>query len=176
MLAIALSTLLDYAQLAALVSAALWLLVKASAGYYYPSLSLSADLQRSSDQRDHEVDILVVSITAARGSSGTITLDDITIRVCPSGAEPIDQSLPGINRLKVDRERRRLAPTVFEDATPDSRLNLPAGETFRFAWAAVVPRASVCAVDVVLLGSKRPYLRTPGQWRTRVVSVPNGAG
>ena len=163
-------TVLQWAQLVALVAAAGFFFAKAAAGYFLVNMSIdaSATRQRLSDGQD----AIAVTVRLAKGGNGGLRIHDTLVTVSwPSGE--ITTVLKGVSRPELQRKKA----ARFHILTPPrenpgrAQYGLPPGDATAFSTSVQVPWDAICTIDAVVIGRK--WLnRWPGQWRTTIVSLP----
>jgi hypothetical protein len=163
-------TVLQWAQLVALVAAAGFFLAKAAAGYFLVNMSVDASATRQSltDERD----AIAMTVHLTKGGNGGLRIHDTLATVSWVGGE-IATALSGVSRLELQRVKGggfqiRKPP---RDNPGRPQYGLPPGDATAFSASVEVPRDAICTIDAVVIGRK--WLnRWPGQWRTTIVSLP----
>ena len=163
-------TVLQWAQLVALVAAAVFFFAKAAAGYFLVNMSIDASATRHSVS-DRE-DAIAMTVRLSKGGNGGLRIHDTLVTVSWPGGE-ITTELNGVSRL----ELQRMKGARFQIRRPPRenpgrpQYGLPPGDATAFSASVQVPRDAICTIDAVVIGRK--WLnRWPGQWRTTIVSLP----
>jgi hypothetical protein len=170
-------TLLEWAQFAALVLAALFFLVKAWQGWFNVNMSLSGVTRRR--LRGDGLDDLIVEMTVTRGQTGSISIHETAVRVSWPDASPLRTSplcaeLTGITRLKIEdtgSTGRRAYRIKWPWEPARSLYKMPPTESSIWSCCVQVPADQVCTVEVAVVGL-RMLSRAPGQWKASFVSLP----
>lgn len=163
--------LLEWAQVAALGTAAVFFLGKALAGFFVVDMSLEPAADRSRAGND---DVVAVRVTLKKGGTGSIRLHDAAARATFSDGDPVTKRLIGASRLKVERKKGLCDFGLSPSWSDASRYRLPRGESTTFACCFEgVPRRAPCEIDIVIIGRQwwSPWC---GQWRSSLVIVPQG--
>ena len=165
-------TVLEWAQLVALVAAAGFFFAKAAAGSFLVNMSVDASVTRQ--RLPDEQDAIAIAVHLTKGGNGSLRVHDTLVTVYWPGAETTT-TLAGVSRLDL----RRVKGRRFEIRQPPRdnpgrpHYGLPPGDATVFSAAVQVPRDVICTIDAVVIGRK--WLnRWPGQWRTTIVSLPVG--
>jgi hypothetical protein len=159
----------DFAEIAALASAALFFLYRAVAGYLRVNLSVSLIFLRE-PRRDQSTDNLVVSVRLAKGPNGSIALHDATARITVDGNVQV-LPFPGTSRSKRVQSNERSSINWSEVEQSSPLLKLVPGEETELALTLAVPNNSICLIEVAVLG-KRVFGTAFGQWKASGVSLP----
>ena len=163
-------TVLQWAQLVALVAAAVFFFAKAAAGYFLVNMSIDASATRHSVS-DRE-DAIAMTVRLAKGGNGGLRIHDTLVTVSWPGGE-ITTGLNGVSRLELQRMKgaRFQIRRPPRDNPGRPQYGLPPGDATAFSASVRVPRDAICTIDAVVIGRK--WLnRWPGQWRTTIVSLP----
>jgi len=163
-------TVLEWAQLVALVAAAGFFFAKAAAGYFLVNMSIDATATRQSLSDGHDAIAMTVRLT--KGGNGGLRIHDTLVTVSWPDGE-ITTALNGVSRLELERRKGArfdiLRPPRENPGRP--QYGLPPGDATAFSTSVQVPRDAICTIDAVVIGRK--WLnRWPGQWRTTIVSLP----
>jgi hypothetical protein len=99
------STVLDWTQIAALVAAGAYFVIKAGQGWFVANLSLSGSVERT--RKDNQDDRLAVAITVIKGSTGSIWVDETEVIAYRSsdGLILARAALKGTDRLPLTGDR-----------------------------------------------------------------------
>lgn len=162
-------TVLQWAQLVALLAAAGFFFAKAAAGYFLVNMSIDASATR---QRLGAQDAIAMTVRLAKGGNGGLRIHDTLVTVSWPGGQTTT-ALHGVGRLELERmEGARfqiLRPPHENPGRP--HYGLPPGDATAFSASVQVPSDAICMIDAVVIGRK--WLnRWPGQWRTTIVSLP----
>lgn len=153
-------------KIAALVAGAAFFLWKLLTGWLIVNLKLSASAIR--EQKDSETDYLAIAITLEKGTTDSVWIKDISVRVTPEGHQSSKLiSVEGFRRLKV-------ANGKLDWSTSDpirTEWPISPGEALQLGVSCTVPCHIPAAVEVAAYG-RRPFW-TPGfQWRASLISLP----
>lgn len=162
-------TLLDWAKLAALISAGAFFVFKVLHGWLMMNVSLDGSTARRS--RGDGEDDLAVCVKISKGGNGSVRIHDSPVRATWEGGKTETAHLYGPHRLAH-------TPTppfaVLEPWRSDPRLGpyrLPPGEGTIWSCLLKVPNGQPCIVEAVVLGQQWPNRRL-GQWTFTSVSLP----
>ena len=163
-------TVLQWAQLVALVAAAGFFFAKAAAGYFLVNMSIDASATRQSLSNGQ--DAIGIAVRLTKGGNGGLRIHETLVTVSWPGGE-ITTALNGVARLELQRMKGArfhiLRPPRQNSGKP--QYGLPPGDATAFSVSVQVPDGAVCTIDAVVIGRK--WLnRWPGQWRTTIVSLP----
>lgn len=153
-------------KIVALVAAAAFFLWKLFTGWLIVNLALQVTEIRQ--VKNERVDFLAISILLDKGTTDSVWLKHVSVRVTPEGQSPLPPiSLTGYRRLNTVGDKLDWSA---EDTTQDKWAVSPGEKLQLGAWCEV-PTGIPARIEVAVLGT-RPFW-TPGfQWRATTVSLP----
>jgi len=168
------TTVKDFAQTLAFVSAFLYFVYKWINGYLVVNTSMSVELIRTPTTAS--TDTVAITVTLERGQLGTVTLHDLRARVrwgdkWGDDASPVE--FPDIRRLSYTTAANpnRKQANLDAESTSSPLLRLPPGEKVSYGVAIEGPSNSPCAVSAVALGRLLGGWKI-AQWRASCAVAP----
>jgi len=168
-------------EIVAYLTAAGFFLFKWTSGYMSTNLSIEIACSRKRAGTDTDTDILAVSITLAKGESGSLHIFDVGVAVDGETRnlryqlepytirQPSTSSNGPTHDAGRDRERRRYVDWSSRDEHYYPFLQ--PGEKVQMAFDCEVESTGVSRVDVVVVGRRKHSYRIK-QWRSSAVSLP----
>jgi hypothetical protein len=132
-------TVLEWAQLVALVAAAGFFFAKAAAGYFLVNMAIDASATRQS--LNDTQDAIAVTIRLTKGGNGSLRIHDTLVTVSwPSGE--IATVLSGVSRLELQQIKGRGSTSLDRRVRTRADLStgLPPGDATAFSASVPVPR------------------------------------
>jgi hypothetical protein len=159
-------------KITALLLAALFFTWKICVGWFAANLNLSIASERVA--KDEASDFLAISVTLDKGTTDSVYLKDISLRLAVKGQTERSERIRGFERLPTEGDRL-LWPTDG-DASKESlpEYLLAQGESLQLAKVYEVPSDLPATVEVAVL-AKRAFYR-PFQWRAVHISLPKSDG
>lgn len=149
----------------ALILAAVFFAWKICVGWFAANLDLSISSERVA--RDEENDFLAITVTLDKGTTDSVKLKDVSLRLTVEGKNEHIERI-GFERLPTEGDRLRW-PT--DGTSPTDPLYLLAqGESLQLAKAYEVPSQIPATVEVAVL-AKRAFYKS-FQWRAFHISLP----
>ena len=176
-------TQLDWLQFAALILAGLFFIYKLLTGWLMANLSLSGNLERTTN--GDRSDRVVVAITLTKGSLGSVWIHSTAVCASwPAGSKSgalegtWSGELKGAWRLEISKSSGvHTVNQPWQQARKRPHYRLPPNEST--VWSCViddVPTGATCLIEAVVIGVQSPNRWQPGQWRCSLISVPMKGG
>ena len=160
-------TISDSVTVGGALTAAVFFLWKLFTGWLIINLQVSIDLKRQS--YDGENDILAVQINLKKGSTDTLWIRDISLRVTPQwpADKPTVITFAELTQLAIVNKK-----LDWEAACPEAKnITLSPDESVQFARAILVPRNRPALVEAAVFGD-RTFWSKGFQWRASAVALP----
>jgi len=162
------TTFKNWLEIAGLLSAAAFIAWKIRVGWFAANLNLSISSERI--EKDGKYDFLAVTIILDKGTTDSVYLKDVSLRLTVDGQKDHSERISGFERLPTEGDRLHW-PT--DGNAPKETLPeylLAQGESLQLAKAYEVPSHLPATVEVAVL-AKRAFYR-PFQWRAVHISLP----
>ena len=148
----------------------------AAAGFYFyyqltgnpdvANLDIHISTERQPYTQNH--DVLVVSVQLKKGSIRAVDLDSIVGRVLVSDSVSVPLKYDGYGRLSLCDRRIE----GFDKIDHGKKYTMAINESTHFSTYELVPKMSICKVDIVVLGRSRTLREVTSQWRASTISLP----
>jgi hypothetical protein len=155
------------AQLAGVIAAGWYFLLRSGRGHLIPNLTVSVECERMRCEDDPQSDLLLIRLHLKKGDRDTISLLDAQAHL-EHGATNQDVKFWGCTCVSIDDHGKIDWSRMPKHPTP---MNFTPGEDTEFASFARVPSGQVCIVKVAILA--RQYGQNlVGQWQASALSLP----
>jgi hypothetical protein len=116
-----------------------------------------------------ENDLLAIQLNLKKGSTDTLWIQDISLRVVPDGLaeKQIFIGFPEINQLAVENKKLDWKASNNDQ----NKITLSPDESVQFGKATMVPRDRPVQVEAAVFGD-RTFWSKGFQWRASGISLP----
>lgn len=155
-------------KIVALLLAAAFFGWKICVGWFAANLNLSISSDRV--EKDAKNDFLAITVTLDKGTTDSVYLKDISLRITVEGMEGRSEPIKGFERLPTDGGRVVWSTDVNTPKEPLPEYLLAQGESLQLAKTYVVPSHLPVMIEVAVLAQRSFY--RPFQWRAAHISLP----
>ncbi|SBT11161.1 hypothetical protein PROAA_910022 [Candidatus Propionivibrio aalborgensis] len=162
------ATLKSWLEIVGLLLGTAFIAWKICVGWFAANLSLSISSERVA--KDERNDFLALTVTLDKGTTDSVYLKDVSLRLTVDGEKERSDRINGFERLPTEGDRLRwpTAGRASEAIAPEHLL--AQGESLQLAEVYQVPSHLPATVEVAVLAQRAFY--RPFQWRAVHISLP----
>jgi hypothetical protein len=161
-------------EILAYISAATFFVFKAYSGAFYVSLSLAINCDKRKKLND-EQDTLIIDLSLTGGENALLDIYKVQGRISFANATPQYFDFDGIERLTIENKNNDLIVDDQWTIYLKDKYRISVKEATSFVKELIVPKNSVCKIEVIVVGSRKKFIRkkpTISQWRASHISLP----